>query len=341
VSTNHDQWEIPSAFGGTWQAFVKNWCSGHAPGYEPAIAIKALRVLGGLWPEAIESSLRGMYYAAHQIELGMHLSQVRPYPGFEDLLARLRLKDHGARAELVVAASLISEGLPIRLGAPCESKLIDIAIDTPANPVFIEVVSPEVSMKQADEDKLVSKLRSDLGTAAQGHSILIEFSEDPTSQLVDALISAVHLDASGVWQNVNQSARFRRWPATAASSAFNIAWPGSYDRAEKIVRRKCEQLSRDVPNVIAIDMSANASSIFEWRSSVRRLLQPSKNQRIGAVALYETMYSSFLDRACRAWWIIENPYALQPIPKEVIHVFESLDETANVRNLEARLIRGS
>lgn len=332
---DEDLIRLPEALGRTWPKFVELWCGGHVPGYELSMAINALRTVGELWPESIPDR-KGLYAACGLIELGRSLNLVRGCPGFGELLHRLKLQDQGAHAELIVASSLIRSGLPIRLGAACESSVLDIAIEDASGPVFVEITSPHESKDLAEQRKLTLEFSLQLSEFARDFSVEVEFLDDPTPELVETLLARMPSEASGVWREVGSSARFRRWPSQADSKVLSVAWPGIDHRAEKIVRRKCEQLAKDVPNVIVIDMSSIGGSTSEWLEAARRLFQPTKNRRIGAIALFESLFSAHLDRGYRLWWIIENPHASCRIPAAIVLAFAALDERSSASAQKGR-----
>jgi hypothetical protein len=293
------------------------------------MASHALRAVGELWPEAL-STMKGLYPACGLIDLGRLLNLVRPHDTFEKLLPRLKSLNQGAHAELIVAGSLIEKGLTIRLGAPCDGKVLDIAIENASGRVFVEITAPLKSKGTVEQERLTLDLATRLNAEAGDFSIAIEFTDDPTLEVIEALLAKLPTDASEEWQAVGDSARFRRWLAAPESRVLSVEYPGIDFRTEKILRMKAEQLAKTAPNILVIDMSAIGGSIAEWLDASRRLLQPTKNRRIGAVVLFRSLYSAHLDRGYRLWWIVENPHAYMPIPKNILEVFRDFDESEKI-----------
>lgn len=320
---------LPDALGGSWLQFVEIWCGGHAPGFESAVAIDALKVVGELWPESI-SGTRGLYPACGLIELGRWMSAVRNCEGFDALLPRLKRQDQGAHAELIVAGSLIRSGLRVRLDVPCQNHILDLAVEDSSGPVFVEVTAPLVSDSLEAQQRLIHKLMLRLGSSTECFSVFIEFTEDVTQELVEAVLAQLPTDESREWKSAG-STRFRRWPSPLEQREFGIDWPNIDVRTERIVHEKSKQLAKDTANVIAIDMTSLGASVSEWLASIRRLFQPAKNRRIGAIVLFQSFFSPVLDRGYRLWWVVENPHATHPIPGSTIRAFRRLDETDVVR----------
>lgn len=295
-------------------------------------AIHALRTVAELWPEAISDS-RGMYAACALIELGKALIRTRACPGFDALLPRLKKLDQGAHAELIVASALMEKGLQVRLDVPCNGSVLDLAIENDARLVYVEITAPLESEYLARQRELSIEFGLRLDHASEGFSVEVEFAEDLTHELVDTLLDRLSSEHSGEWQTISSTVRFRRWPSPADSQVRSIAYPGVDRRTEKIIRRKPDQLSTDVPNIVVIDVRSIGASVVEWLSATRRILQPTKNRRIGAVVLFQSFFSIHLDRGYRLWWVVENPHASCPVPPEILHTFAALDASAQIRKL--------
>lgn len=325
---------LPDVFAGSWSKFVEVWCGGHAPGYEPAVAIDALRTVGELWPESV-SGIRGLYPACGLIELGKLLSAVRSCDGFDALLPRLKRQDQGAHAELIVAGGLIRSGLKIRLGVPCNNHVLDLAVEDASGPIFVEVTAPHEAESLTAQRELVLDLSLQLSSASDCYSVVVEFRDDPTPELVEAIVTQLPSDESGEWRNVG-SARFRRWLSPPDRRELSVEWPGIDCRTERVVIEKSKQLARDVANVLVIDMGSVGGSIAEWVASIGRLFQPTKNRRFGAIVMFQSLFSAHWDRGYRLWWTIENPYATHPIPESIVRALRALDESDVVRNARGR-----
>jgi hypothetical protein len=325
---------LPSLFGGTWSAFVHDWCDGHVPGYPVSEAISALRTVGEQWPEAISGD-RGMYSACALIELGKALNRTRMCLGFDALLARLKKLDQGAHAELIVASALIGQGLQVRLDVPYDGSVLDLAIESDTGPVYVEVTAPLESVHLAHQRTLCIEFGVRLDHANSGFSVEVEFMEDLTRELIDTVLERLSTDDSANWQTIASAARFRRWPAPVESQIRSIAYPGVDRRAEQIIKRKSGQLSASATNIIVIDVSSIGASVDEWLLATRRMLQPTKNRRIGAVALFQSFFSVHLDRGYRLWSVVENPNAFHPVPPAILRAFAALDEGEQIGRVQS------
>lgn len=318
--------ELPKSLGGSWQEFVSQWCGGHPPGYEPATSIQALSTVEELWPEAINPHRRGLHAAAALIELGRLLSLTCRLTGFAGLLRRLKVGNQGAHSELIVAGSLLDAGREVVLGVQCGSSVLDLGIIDNEKMIYVEVVAPVRSEQLELQSRWALELGMQLDAARRGFSIAIQFLDDPRREDIEALVPLIPRAKTSDWIELNSAVRYRRWPSDNHEGEFEIEWPGIDRRAEKIIRRKCEQLSRDVPNILVIEMSAIGGSVPEWLQATSKLFQPTLNRRLGAVVMYESLFSVRLDRGYRLWWVIENPYALVRIPAAVLKLFASFDE---------------
>jgi hypothetical protein len=321
---------LPEVLGGTWGSFVAQWCNGHSPGYPAVVAVEALRTVADVCPDLITEN-RSMHAAAGLIALGKALGTLRGRSGFDALLRRLRKLDQGAHAELIVASSLVERGLRVHLDVPCGSHVLDLGIESEGRLVYVEVTAPLQSEQLARQHASIVELGFYIDRTNPGLNVEIEFMEDLTPALVNALLERLAAEQSGVWQTPSSAVRFRRWPSQDASPIRSIGYPGIDRRAEKILRRKSEQLSMEVPSIVVIDVGAIGASVAEWRSAIQRMLQPTKNRRISAVVLFQSFYSAHLDRGYRLWWVIDNVNATQRVPAHILDTFASLDESESVR----------
>ena len=253
--------------------------------------------------------------------------------GFAALLPRLKRLDQGAHAQLVVASALIGQGLQVRLDVPCGGSVLDLAIENEAGPVYVEVTAPLESAHLTRQRELCLEFGVLLDHANRGFSVEVEFTEDLTREAVThAMLSRLSSEHSGNWQTIGTVARFRRWPSPEETQVRSIAYPGVDRRAEQIIKRKSEQLSGAVPNVIAIRVVIGSigASVAEWLSATKRLLQPTKHRRIGAVVLFQSLFSVHLDRGYRLW-DGRDSHATCPVPAAILHAFVALDESERIR----------
>jgi hypothetical protein len=320
---------IPWRFGGTWEAFLQT--HGKPPGADPSEVVKCLFAIDELWPEAgdniLRGPIRGEYASRALVELGRSLNAVRACSGFDRLLCRLKKMTQGAHAELITAATLIRLGLEIRLEVSVGNRVLDAAIDHRSTTIYVEVTAPNRSKSAEEQERLQWHLIEALRDAGRGFGIFIEFFDDPAEALVAELIATVREHSSSTeWVYLRQSARYRRIPTSPGNNdQFEVVSPGIDRRTERVVREEYDQLVNGAPNLLVIDMSTIGSSVFEWRDAIVRLLQPTKNRRISAVALFESLFSG------RLWWVISNPYAHHPIPPDVLDAIRTLEMSADDR----------
>ena len=153
---------IPLEFGGSWAAFVEEWCLGGAVGHDIDKVSRALTALTQHWPTKVErlvgESSRGLWVVASAIELGLLLDSSEAVEGFPGVLHRLIDGQRSAYSELVVVASLQRLGYEPRFDAHIDGSVLDATCDIDGSPVYFEVVAPEPSDASADERRRIEEL---------------------------------------------------------------------------------------------------------------------------------------------------------------------------------------
>ena len=153
---------IPLEFGGSWDAFAREWCGGGALGYSVGEAARALSALERLWPgevrRLVNDSSRGVGRAASTVELGLLLDACELAGGFPNVLQRLAHGERSAYSELVLVATLRRLGYAPRFESALEGKVLDAVAEMDGLPVYFEVVAPNRSARISDLAPLTARV---------------------------------------------------------------------------------------------------------------------------------------------------------------------------------------
>ena len=345
---------IPQEFGGSWGAFTTEWCCGTSLGYDPAEIGHALSTLVRLWPAEVarlqSDPARGVTVIAPAVELGCLFNACELAESFEEVVGRLVGGERSAYSELVLVAALRRLGLDARFAAPIGGRVLDATCVVNTSPVYFEVVAPERSVAAENAQRIVNVLtaavRQDVSRCRVEIELLDAFDESAISRVREA----IKLAKSSVWTIIESVARLRRTdvgeslsPAfdgdgtqiffgadkktQGASTSVIARWESSDVRAKRVFNDKYRQLGPDVANILVVNVCAVTDGFKAWPIEMARLLQPSRNRKVGAVAFFEQGCIGSPEAIRRRWRILVNPHAHLPAPEAVLSGLESLDES--------------
>jgi hypothetical protein len=111
------------------------------------------------------------------------------------------------------------------------------------------------------------------------------------------------------------------------SASAVVRHEASDTRAKRIFNEEYHQFSNAVPNVLVVNVCAVSDGMKEWPTQMSRLLQPSRNRRVSAVAFFDQAVMGPPERIVRRWRILTNPHAHFQVPESVLAGLESIDES--------------
>jgi len=298
---------VPPEFGGSWEAFVREWCLGAPLGYEQKEAVRGLRALQRLFPAEVsrlaKTGPRGVGPAAAAVDLGTLLDTCAPLAGFDDVLRRLVTGERSAYSELVLVTTLARLGLSPRFAVPIDGSVLDACCTIEDRPVYFEVVAPEWSEALVAEQRSIDHLVAEVQHEVTKCRVEIDVYGTLDRASTAAILSAIRSAPCAEWVTVGSAARIRRIDAgqllqplfdgdgaqifvagdrvVQGTSASVIARRESSDlRAQRVLDDKRKQLSRGVANLVVV----NVSAVLRWDEAVARThgaLPPAEAQPQG------------------------------------------------------------
>lgn len=100
-------------------------------------------------------------------------------------------------------------------------------------------------------------------------------------------------------------------------------------RARHKFNDEYHHFSESVANVLVINVSGVIDGMKAWPSEIARLLQPSRNRKVGAVVFFDQASVGPPEAIRRKWRVLVNPFAHMQIPKTLLDGLESLDESTD------------
>ena len=345
---------IPLEFGGSWDAFAREWCGGGALGYSVGEAARALSALERLWPgevrRLVNDSSRGVGRAASTVELGLLLDACELAGGFPNVLQRLAHGERSAYSELVLVATLRRLGYAPRFESALEGKVLDAVAEMDGLPVYFEVVAPNRSEAAEQDQRLVDNLIADVRARVSKCRVEIEVRSPLDASATAAILTGVEEVPPSTWVVVNDLARVRRIDAGQAleptfdgesaqvvfgeeelvqgdSTGVVARWESSDARAKRVFNEEYHHFSPAVPNVLVVNVCAVPDGMELWPGKMAALLQPVRNRKVGAVAFFEQGSLGPPQAIRRRWRVLMNPHAHIPVPERLLAGIESLDES--------------
>jgi len=310
------------------------------------------------WPERAhalaDGAIRGLSVVANAIDVGLILADAAPLRGAEPVLSRLRGGERSSLSELTVGSALLRLGLRPEFGVAAGMKVPDLALTIKAATIFLEVFAP-------DRSEIIKHFTDGIGEVAS--TILAvnsnadvelfldcDLDELDTPTLARTIGDAAFSDAV---QSIPLVGRFlkRRFsfppivspsvPSETSGTVLGVARSivnsdqttgalvavrgGVFDgRAKRLLSAKLQQLPKTTPNLVVIDTGNIPGGLHDWIPSITRCFQPAQNTRISAVVLYFTGVIGNPLQVHRAWRVLINPYAANPLPAQLLEALGKL-----------------
>jgi hypothetical protein len=286
------------------------------------------------------------------IELGLLLNACHLLDGFPSVFHRLinENEHRSAYSELVVVATLQRLGHPARFEPPLEGKVLDALCEVGEDRVYIEVVAPEQPEAATEQQDRVDRLTAEVTSRISRCRVEIEIYSEITTESMVAIAAAIETAEPSTWTLVESLARLRRVDAgqplpptfdgdgahvticgeetiQGESTSIAVRWESSDARAKRVFNEEYHQFSHTVPNVLVVNVTGVSDGMMVWPAEMARLLQPTRNRKVGAVAFFQEGIVGPPDGVCRRWRVLVNPHAHHPVPEVLVSGFESLDES--------------
>lgn len=346
--------EIPRQFGSSWETFVSDWCCGGSLAYSVDETTRALSTVNRLWPEHIAGKAsertRGLAVVAPIVELGILLGACEPVEGFSNVLKRLRDGERSAYSELVLVSSLRRLGYTTRLEPPLNGNVLDAVTEVDGLPIYFEVVAPDRSGESSQDQKLIDNLIGDIKAVVSKCRVEIEISSPIDPNSIAAVIATIQAAPPSTWVQVKSLARIRRIDVSqkllptfdgegvqmnfggevniqGESTSVVARLEDSDSRAKRILRREYHHFLPDVRNLLVVNVSAVSGGMTLWPETMAKLLRPTQNRKIGAIALFDQGCVGPPDAIRRRWRVVTNSHAHLSVPEELVVRIESLDES--------------
>jgi hypothetical protein len=348
---------IPPELGSSWEEFFEEWCCGQTLGSRSEIE-SSLSTLKRLIPEEIEErvgdGVRGPGAVAPMVELGRLLKICESVDGFQDVLRRLRTGEWSAYPELVVVATLKGLGFDdLRFGPVLSHRIPDAVCQIDGVSVYFEVVAPEESEATAEQGRMIKELLARVEDVG-GYRVEIDVLQSIGPEDIEAIAATVPVTAPNTWVQVGSSARIRRvraspqmppllddpagvQVATLGNSGLVVHWDPIDDRAKRLLWEKYQQLVKDSPNILVMELSAvrGAGGWREWPRVIAEQLTPHRYRTVGAVVLYhQAVGSGAPDWTWREWRVLVNEHAHESVPTRLVDALRTLRRKGDDRQLE-------
>ena len=345
---------IPPEFGGSWAAFLQDWCCGGSLATSAAEVARALSAFNRLWPAEVarlaSDSPRGLGVAAPAVELGRLLHACETAPSFDKVLKRLVNGERSAYSELVLVAALRRLGYGAQFEPPIGGRVLDARCLVDGVPVYCEVVAPERSDASVKQQRIVDETTAAIRRSVSKCRVEIEIRGDIDVAAIEQIAAAVQSAVPTEWTIVNSMARVRRIDFGLAlepvfdgdgsqivvggertvqgeSTSVIARWESSDLRAKRVFNEEYHHFAKDVANILVVNVSAISDGMEAWPQRMARLLQPCQNRKVGAVTFFEQGCVGPPEGIRRRWRVLVNPHAHIQIPEVLLDGFESLDES--------------
>ena len=345
---------FPLEFGGCWATFLEAWCGGASLATNAAEVARALSTLVRLWPAEVarlaSDPARGLLVVAPAVELGRLLHVCEPAESFDEILRRLVNGERSAYSELVLVAALRRLGYNAQFAPPIAGRVLDAKCLVEDLPIYFEVVTPERSDASVEERRLADALNQEVRSSVSKCRVEIEIRSPIDATAIGRILAAAQSALPSVWTDVDPVARVRRIDPVQSllplfdgegaqivvagektvqgeSTSVIVRWESSDSRAKRVFNGEYHQFSNDVANVLVVDVCAVSDGIEDWPQQMARLLQPSRNRKVGAVAFFEQGCVGPPEAIRRRWRVLINPHAHVKIPEAILGGLESLDES--------------
>lgn len=351
----NEKLDFPSEFGGSWSIFSETWCRNAVLAQDPDQVTCALRTLCRLWPEkinsVIEKNTRGAGIIAPIVEHGILLNSCESNNSFHEVFQRLRGGERSAYAELVLVAMLNKFGYSVKFAPPVDGHVLDASCQVDNVEIYFEVVAPEKSDASETEQSMIDQLTQVIKNSVTECRVEIEVTSPISDEDIVSILEIVRSAPPSTWVFVDGKARLRRTDVDQTlfpifdgegaqitiggnkviqdrSTSVITRSETSDARAKRIFNEEYHQFSANVSNVLVVNVSAVSDGMKTWPSLMARLLQPSRNRKVGAVVFFEQGILGPPEAVRRRWCVLVNPHAHFSIPEALLTNIESLDESS-------------
>ena len=355
----------------TWQEITDGWLGGSggiAASNEGIVAAFELvdELVGREWLESQRTLASGGQYigtgpVASAVAMGRKLQRLRKSPGLAEVLAKIRIHDAAASAELTAAylcvasdpSVLVEFGVPVLVGS--HPKVPDFRLqESNGTFIYVEVTAPE----RSELEQRVQEVLGQLGTALEdmplGSAAEVMVRRDPAdvevNEIRQALLEQAHIpgetrrDLPGLAliltghykggqivvddhgePHLPRIACFKAQGLGNARKDLLVRHVVSDERAERFLRSEARQLSSEVPGIVMVGVSRAPGAFGGWKPLLERRMQPGQHTRVSAVVLFESGLYPLPDG--EGWVartnVIANPHALNPAPAWLLEQLES------------------
>lgn len=260
-------------------------------------------------------------------------------------------------SEVHVASDLVRLGYKPRLQVPLCGKKLDMAVNAEGETVYIEVVTPKISLAWGQAWSVLGELAHKLHDAKPGTNVEVSLLGEPETSDTDRVyreISALPAPPAGddmvfeipdlalvkygsyrpTMSPFEQARQRLTSPVLSvvvftcrgkAGTRTTVGCATLDERAERIIRQESKHFSRDELNLLVMDVSAIPGAISIWCPLVQRRFQPTRHRRFGAVGLFHLSPAEGRPAISRRWVPIQNPHAIRSVPKSLLEGMRRLD----------------
>lgn len=347
---------IPDDLLTNWNQFIAECCDGSVPSEPPEMVQQAINTVRRLWPEHLEAMAplgTGPAVAAPLIALGVDLMRCEARPGFAAILARLRGGEKPARAEIEVASAFAGGGLVFDLEPSLNGKTLDSVVRIDGADIYVEVIAPETSSAMANAYEALRKIAVVVVQHRAGVHVDVQLEEEPEAsrEAVVAAVSSLPADGwirrvKGVGKlcaapipngpvsippriasdgNAPLLYKFHARMEAAICTSATIAYAMHDERVKSLLYKELKHFTKGECNALVVCVTNVPGGMTWWGDFAKRWFRPDQNTRIGAVILYDSVSVAPM-AVHKRWRVIENPYALKPLPSSFLGALRDLDE---------------
>jgi hypothetical protein len=349
---------IPPDVTANWDQFVAECCAGSLPFESPDEVQRAISTLRRMWPERldeIQAQGDGPAGMGPAIALGQDLGRCEFLAGFPAILARLRGGEKAAMAEIEVASAFVTHGLVFELEPPLAGKTLDSVVRIGSDAVYVEVIAPETSEAMIEAYRDLKDVAVAIVQRRAGVHVDVLLAADPQANKQRILAATGSLPADGWIRRLpdvglafatpiasgpmtipprikspetaptlyNFHARVEQKTCTSAT----VASPMQDERATRLLTAELHHFSKTECNALIVCVTNVPGGLTWWEPLVRRWFQPQRNTRVGAVVLYDAAVVGSPMHVSRRWRVIENAYALRPIPQAFLDALRGMGDS--------------
>lgn len=290
------------------------------------------------------------------------------------LIDRLRAGDVAADSELTGIHVLRSEnrdttleiGPAVQVGSRVRKPDFRIAKQSAAW-THVEVTALHRSNASQQVQAVLAKIADRVMSSPDSFVLEIVFSRIPNDEEIDALVARAAQEirsleprrvefsdfAGLIFKAVATATTVSPTPSEAipvpmyaiartfqgpdqATKQVLATMPFSDQRAEDVINSEAQQLPKDTPGLIMVDVTAQPTALSSWEALAVRRFTPTQHTRVGGIILF--MHATQPTAQGLAWLphvkLIRNPYARLPLPQ---WISETVDATrTQMRSMTGR-----